>query len=228
MRRVAARLAALCLTVLCLAVLAGCGGPEVVRPPDPPEVRRAAAHRSGPPAQLALVTNISNTSNGGAHSALIIAAGETVVFNPFGTWSHPAAPEAGDVHYGFGPDMEAWFIDYHARETFRVQVQRVEVPMAVAAEAKRRAEATGDVGPAGCTLAISRVLRGLPGFESFPVTLFPDRARNAFAKMPGVRSTVYVDDSPGDWSDLVGGWDGESDVRVAPQQSIAVAAPGRD
>jgi hypothetical protein len=219
MRRLLVRALSLCA----VAVLAGCGAPY--QAPVDPQVLRAATYRSNGPAQIALVTNISNRDGGGAHSALIIDGPQRVVYNPYGTWSHPASPEQGDVHYGFTPEMEAWFIDYHARETYRVQVQRLQVSPEVAAEALRRAEAYGATGPAQCTIAISTVLRGLPGFEEFPVVLWPSKAADAFAKVPGVKSTVYVDDSPGDWSDLAGGWDGVSDVQVAPEQSIAVAVP---
>ncbi|MFV0246091.1 MAG: hypothetical protein ACK5IB_13915 [Qingshengfaniella sp.] len=207
-----------------LALLGACAHPE---PPVDPEVWQAAAYRSAGPAEIALVTNINNRTGRGAHSALIIDGPERVVFNPFGTWSYPDAPERGDVHRNFTPVMENWFIDYHARETYRVQVQRVRVPPEVAAEALRRAMAYGAVGPARCTIAVSRVLHGLPGFEDFPVVLYPDRARDNFARIPGVESTIYVDDSPGDWSDLRDGRYGNSTVQAVPEQSIAVAVRRR-
>lgn len=206
--------------------LSACAVPQ--EPQIDPEVMRAAVYRSGGPAEIALVTNISNKNGRGAHSALIIDGPQRVVYNPFGTWSHPSSPERGDMHYGFTPEMEAWFIDYHARETYRVRVQRLQVSPEVAAEAMSRAEAYGATGPAACTIAISRVLRGLPGFEDFPVVLFPDKAADAFSQIDGVKSTVYVDDSPGNWSDLRSGWDGVSEVSAVPEQSIAVAKPKFD
>lgn len=207
-----------------LLALAGCvAETRGVYAPDA-EVQKYA-YVSGDAPQIALVTNISNRNGKGAHSALIIDGPTRVVFNPAGTWSHPAAPEQGDLHHGFTPAMEAWFIDYHARETYRVNIQRLDVPPEVAAEAWARAKATGTVTGSGCTLSIGRILKGLPGFEEFPVSLFPDNARKAFAKIDGVESTTYVDDSPGDRSDLRAGMERESNVQVVPEQNIARTAP---
>lgn len=212
------------LLLLTGLVLLGACAPRPETPVSE-EVWRNSIYRSNGPAEIALVTNIANRNSGGAHSALIIDGPERVVYNPFGTWSHPNSPERGDLHRNFGPEMEKWFIDYHARETFRVQIQRVQVPPEVAAMALERAKAMGPKGMAQCTRSISTILHGLPGFEDFPIVWYPNQARDAFAKIPGVRSTVYVDDSPGDWSDLSSGWDGQSNVQIVPQHNMAVAVP---
>lgn len=98
--------------------------------------------------------------------------------------------------------METWFFDYHARETFRIRAQTVEVPPEVAAQALALAREAGPVAPTFCTLSIMRILRQLPGFENMPATLFPKRASEAFGRLPGVETRLYVDDSPDDWSDL--------------------------
>ena len=98
--------------------------------------------------------------------------------------------------------MEKWFFDYHARETYRIRAQTVEVPMAVAAQALAAARASGSVPPAQCTRSITRILSDLPGFEDIDVTWWPLQASAQFATLPGVTTVMHVDDSPDDWSDL--------------------------
>jgi len=187
------------LAVAALLAVAGCA--DKTPQATDAEVARARYVSDGPPA-LTLVTSIRKATGGGVHSALIIDGPERAVFNPSGTWRHPQAPEQGDLHVGFSPAMEDWFFDYHARETFDIHAQTLEVPPDVAAEALALARANGSVWPAQCTIAISRILRQLAGFEDFPTALFPSRAMEAFAEYPGVETVVYRDDSPDDWSDL--------------------------
>lgn len=186
--------------IYCVALaVAGCAERGIYAPDS--DVARF--HYPGTqPSTLSLVTNIRNLTNKGAHSALIINASEQVVFNPAGTWRNPAAPEQGDVNFGFSPKMRQVFIDYHARETYRVQIQTVSVAPDVAEAALAAVKANGPVGEARCTVAISHILRGLPGFESFPLAFFPSSAAEAFAKLPGVTTEVYRDDSPDNRSDL--------------------------
>lgn len=182
-----------------LALLAGCAD----KTPQSTEAELVARrYVSDDPPSLTLVTSIRVASNGGVHSALIINGPERAVFNPAGTWRHPLAPENGDFHSGFSPGMEKWFFDYHARVTFDIHAQTLEVPPEVAAEALALARSNGSVPPAQCTLAISRILRQLDGFEDFPATWFPSSAMEAFGEIPGVTEVVYRDDSPDDWSDL--------------------------
>lgn len=185
--------------LLVVAGLAGC----VDKTPQATDVDMARySYVSNDPPSLTLVTSISNRSNAGAHSALIINGPERVVFNPAGSWRHPLAPEQGDFHRNFSPAMEKWFFDYHARETFRIRAQTIEVPMAVAAQALAEARAYGSVPPAQCTRSITKILAGLPGFEQFSTSWFPLHASEEFAQLPGVTTVLYTDDSPDDWSDL--------------------------
>ncbi|WP_172329286.1 hypothetical protein [Mangrovicoccus sp. HB161399] len=171
---------------------------------DPPEAVARAHYRSSNPPSLTLYTNVRIQTGKGAHTALVIDGPERVVFNPAGTWHHPKAPRIDDVHYGFTTPMEAWFIDYHARETYYVRQQKLEVPMETASEALRRAEGIGPVLASFCTLRTTDVIKPLPGFESFPHTFFPDVASEAFAQYPGVVTRTFYDDSPDDRSDIGG------------------------
>lgn len=182
-----------------LAALGGCAD----KTPQASDADMARySYVSSDPPSLTLVTSISNRSNAGAHSALIINGPERAVFNPAGSWRHPRAPEQGDFHRNFSPGMEKWFFDYHARETFRIRAQTVEVPPEVAAQALEAARNWGSVPPAQCTRAITRILGDLPGFEQMGVSWFPLHASADFARLPGVTTVLYTDDSPDDWSDL--------------------------
>ncbi|WP_138467457.1 hypothetical protein [Poseidonocella sp. HB161398] len=186
---------------------------------DPPEAVARAHFRSGNPPALTLYTNVRIQTGKGAHTSLVIDGPERVVFNPAGTWHHPKAPRIDDVHFGFTQPMEAWFIDYHARETYYVRQQKVEVPMETAAQALKLAEATGPVMASFCTLRTTKILVQLPGFQDFPVTFFPDVASEAFATHPGVVTQTFYDDSPDDRSDIGGiggyGYIGQG-TRVVP------------
>ena len=58
----------------------------------------------------------------------------------------------------------------------------------------QRAMAYGAVPKANCTIALSRVLEGVPGFEGLPMTWFPKRMMEAFADLPGVETRKITDD----------------------------------
>lgn len=180
-------------------VLSGCD--EKTPQASDAEMARHAYVSDGPPS-LTLVTSVRVATGGGVHSALIIDGPERAVFNPAGTWRHPLAPEQGDFHRNFSPAMEDWFFDYHARETFDIHAQTLEVPPEVAAKALALARQNGSVMPAQCTVSIAKILRQLDGFEDFPVVWYPSKAQAAFDTFPGVTTRVYRDDSPDDWSDL--------------------------
>ncbi|MEM8957552.1 MAG: hypothetical protein AAGC86_07030 [Pseudomonadota bacterium] len=187
--------------LLAFAALSACTQPAIVAPDV--EVRQARYVSDEAP-YIALVTNVNTRSGTGDHSALIINGSERVVFNPAGTWRHPLAPEQNDLHYGFSEGMRDWFIDYHARETYRVEIQKIPVSRAAADRALAAAKQAGPVGPARCTLSITDILRQTPGFESFPRVILPNRAKAAFGQYPNVTTEVHLDDSPGDRSDLTG------------------------
>ncbi len=183
------------LAGLALLVLAACGGPaEPVWAPDA-EVQRRTYVDDGPP-ELTLYTVISTKTGAGGHSSLVVNGSERVIFDPAGTFYHPAAPERNDVHFGFTDTIEKVYVDYHARETFDVVKQELQVSPRVAEMALREVEAYGAVPKAQCALAVTRILGRLPGFERIGTTYFPKSAMKAFAEMgagPGV--TITDDDA---------------------------------
>lgn len=180
------------LAFAALTALGACGTAEPVWAPD--EAVAAAHFVAEGPRSITLFTVISNRDNAGAHSGLLINASEQVMFDPAGTWHHPALPERNDVHYGITPRMVSFYIDYHARETYRVQEQTLVVSPEIAELVMQRAKAYGAVPKAQCANSISSILRGVPGFESIPATWFPNKLAAGFGKLAGVQSRIITDD----------------------------------
>ena len=180
--------------LLSLAVLAGCvGSAEPVWAPEAEVVSRRYVHDGPPTITLYTVQNAKNGSGG--HSGLMInAPSQRVLFDPAGTFRHPQAPERNDVHFGITENVRKVYVDYHARETFNVLVQEKVVSPEVAEMALRAAQSYGAVPKARCSRAITRVLSELPGFESMPVSWFPNQTARAFGRFPGVTTTVVTDD----------------------------------
>ena len=173
--------------------LAGCAA-EPVWAPD--EVVSQARYIPGGPAKIQLLTMISNRNGSGGHSALLIDGPERVLFDPAGSWRHPMAPERNDVLYGMSPPLYDFYMDYHARETYHVVVQELDISPGQAAALIELVEAYGPVPPAQCSTAVSTVLMQVPGFEAMSRNLFPTRTMAQFATIPGVReSRIYDDDA---------------------------------
>ena len=185
------------LLAVCLLVLAGCGAGAVSVVAPLEEVQRRAYTQPGP-ATLTLYTVINNKSGSGAHTGLAISASQRVLWDPAGSFYHPAAPERNDVLFGFTPNIEKVYIDYHARETFRIVEQTVTVPREVAELALRLAQDHGAAGSATCSLTTTAILRQLPGFEGFPSSYFPVKTMENFAARTGVAGRTITDDDADD------------------------------
>jgi hypothetical protein len=188
------------IAVVMPLMVAACGADHIYAPDD--AVARARYVSDEPPS-ITLYTVIRKSSGEGAHSGLMINASQRVLFDPAGTWYHPSVPERNDLHYGITPQMKAFYVDYHARTTYDVIEQRVVVSPEVAEAAFRRAEAYGSVNKAFCGSSVSDILRGLPGFEAIPSTLFPGKIMRAFRALPGVIETVHHDGDPDDHSGVL-------------------------
>lgn len=182
----------LILCLVALLALSACGGAEPKWASDA-DVARAAYVHDGPAAiTLFTVTNVR--SGAGAHSGLLINGAQRIMFDPAGSWMHPALPERNDVHFGMTPKMVTFYIDYHARETFDVHEQTVLVSPQVAAVVAQRAMAYGAVPKAQCSRSISTILAGVPGFEAIGSTWYPNMLMEDFAKVPGVTTRTITDD----------------------------------
>ncbi len=187
-----------CFAVLALLVLAACGGGTASAPFAPDSAVMAARYvHDGPPA-VTLFTVVNNKTGAGAHSGLLINGSERVLFDPAGSFYHPRLPERNDLHYGMSDRMVAFYIDYHARETYRVIEQTVTVSPAIAELVIARAKARGAVGKSFCANSISGILSDVPGFDSIGSTMFPNKLSEAFARLPGATIRTITDDDADD------------------------------
>lgn len=184
------------LAGLAMLALVGCGAGADMRPDASPEVISSASYRHPGPTALTLFTMINNRSGAGAHTSLMINGSQRVIFDPAGTVRLSAVPERNDVLYGITPGVADFYARAHARETFHVVIQTIEVPPEVAERALRLAIANGPVASAQCALSTAAILRQLPGFESIGSTWFPKRLMENFGQLPGVQTQkIFENDS---------------------------------
>lgn len=191
--------------------LAACGADNVYAPE---EQVQAAVYRNAQPPSITVFTMINNRSNSGAHTGLMINGSQRVIFDPAGTWWHSLSPERHDVHYGITPTMLDFYIDYHARETYRVELQEIAVSPETAQLALQLVQANGAVSKAMCANSTSAILRQLPGFESVPHSWYPNKIRDAVAKLPGVKTSIVRQDG-----------DDDDNSRLLIEQQTALALP---
>ena len=180
--------------ILCFIALLGlsaCAAESVYAPQSAVDAARFVAE---PPTSITLFTVINNRNGSGAHSGLLINASQQIMFDPAGTWQHPLVPERNDVHFGITPRLVNFYIDYHARETFRVIEQTLVVSPGIAELVKQRAEAYGAVPKAQCSNSVTSILSGVPGFESMGSTWYPAKLSDRFGRLPGVTSRTITDD----------------------------------
>lgn len=186
-----------CVMALPLAVLMSCG-PAEPRWADEDLVQRSIYRPGGTPF-LTLYTVVSTETGRGAHSSLLVNASQQVLFDPAGTFVHPAIPERNDVIIGATPAILDYYTDYHARKTFDVIEQRIEVTPEVAEAALQLVSNYGAVPKAQCSRSLTAILQQLPGFESIDRTWYPRSLQNDFAALPGVTSRTISDpDDPDD------------------------------
>lgn len=183
------------LALIGLALLAACTKPAVWAPEA--DVIAARYQHDGP-AEIVIFNVISNESGSGEHAAMMInAPSQRVLFDPAGTWTHPASPERHDVHYGFTADQLYRYTYYHARRTHHVRIQRLQVAPEVAEFILRQAEAYGPVPDAFCTKSIFSILMQVPQFAGLEDSFYPNNLSEQFALIPGVvEDRIYSDAEP--------------------------------
>ncbi|WP_050528157.1 hypothetical protein [Pseudorhodobacter aquimaris] len=184
------------IAFLAVLFVAACGTAEPKWASD--EAVAQARYVAGGPPSITLFTVLATRDGSGAHAGLLINGSQRVMFDPAGTWQHPNLPERNDVHFGMTPLMVDFYIDYHARETFDVVEQTIIVSPQVAEIAMRRAMEYGAVPKAQCTVAISSILRGVPGFEGMPNTWYPKKLMKDFGALSGVKTRTYTDTDTND------------------------------
>lgn len=180
----------LLLALAAVLALAGC---EIYTPASPDEIARARYVSSEPPS-ITLMSMVNARSGKSAHAGLLINGSEQVLFDPAGTFTHPALPRAGDVHYGMTPRYVDYYERYHARFDYYVEAERVPVTRAEADAILASARAHGKSMKMTCALAIADVLTPIPRFSDAPSSVYPEALRAWFAGLPGV-DIHYVTDS---------------------------------
>lgn len=175
--------------------LSACTGQAVWAPDD--VVSRAIFREPGR-TYLTLYTMKNVGSDNGAHSSLLINASQRVMFDPAGSFKQSVMPERNDVLFGVSPRLEAFYVSFHARETYYVVGQTIDVPPQVAEQAMNLAFQAGPVAPANCARVTSRILRQLPGFGSIRQTWAPGRIQEDFAQLPGVTTQEFREDDADD------------------------------
>lgn len=188
---------AIVLALGTILALTGCGGPaEPVWAPDA-DVSRAF-YAAPEPSSVTLITVRSTDSGFGAHTGLMISGSQRVLFDPAGTFRLASAPERNDLHYGITPQVLAVYIDYHARETYNVELVEVPVTRAEADALIAQAARYGAVPKAQCALSVTRILNSQSRFRTLPTTYFPNAASKAFAELPSASVRVVTDDDADD------------------------------
>ncbi len=184
-----------------VGLLAGCAADNGAES-SPEAIASAAFHAPGP-RTLTLFTMVNNRSGSGGHSALLINGSQQVIFDPAGSFRDPRVVERGDVIYGMSP---AWVQSYksaHARSTYHVVSQEIEVTPAQAERLLQLAINNGSVPSAYCTNSTTAMLRQVPGFGSINQTFYPVKLMEQFQTLPGVKTTRYYEDDAGDVIDAV-------------------------
>ncbi|MEQ9694187.1 hypothetical protein [Shimia sp. SDUM112013] len=154
------------------------------------QVAQAAYVHDGPP-RLTLFTMVSNETGSGAHTSLMVNASQRVAFDPAGNFRADQIVSKGDVVYGMTPERVDFYTRYHARKSFHVIVQELDVPPQTAELALRKVMTNGAVPQANCARSTSEILKSLPGFEDIPVTYYPNKLAEAFAKKGATSSALY-------------------------------------
>jgi len=117
-----------------LTALAACGA-EPVWAPD--AAVDAVVYRGPGPRSLTRHTMRNIDTGAGEHTSLLVDASQRVMFDPAGTFRHSTIPERNDVLFGVSPQVEAYYVSYHARVTHYVIGQKLLVSDALAEAALR-------------------------------------------------------------------------------------------
>lgn len=169
------------LVLAAVGLTAGCAVKH-----DPPvtdaQIANATYRHPAPP-ELTLYTMINNQNGSGAHTSLMINASQRVIFDPAGSFRDKAIIARNDVVYGATPYVEDVYTRFHARKTYHVVIQRLQVSPEVAEQALQLALGMGEVGDGQCAASTSQILSQLPGMNVKP-TMFPNKLMEQFGQAP--------------------------------------------
>lgn len=154
------------------------------------EVQRAAYKHDGPPS-LTLYTMLSNRSGSGAHTSIMINGSQRVAFDPAGSFRHPQIVSRNDTVYGMTPYLVDQYTRFHARETYHVVIQEIQVSPEVAELALRLAMEHPAVQQSYCARSTMALVGKLPGFEDAPQSFFPRALMDYFAERGATFERLY-------------------------------------
>lgn len=192
------------LALAALAGLAGCAADPVWAPE---EAIVSAKYRAPGPPRLTLFTMISNDTGKGGHTSLMINGSQRVIFDPSGSFHHDSIPERNDVLYGITPSVADVYTRYHARKTWHVVVQELDVNPEVAELALKLAQENGAVMNAYCAHSTSGILQRLPGLGGIKQGMYPVALAKQFGQVPGVRESTLHEYDDDDNSRVLAEWD---------------------
>ena len=152
-----------------------------------------AKYKNNEPSSVTLLTMINNHTGVGGHSALLINATERLLFDPAGTFVHPQIPERHDVLFGINDAAFERYVDYHARPSIHVVIQKLEVDLKLAEDISKEVQTYGPVQNMMCSFAISEILSKHNRFKDLPKTLFPKNTMENFAKLDATETTIIYD-----------------------------------
>lgn len=212
----------LALAIALMAGLSACAPvPEVSQSMTDMELREKIYRHDGPPA-LTLFTMVNNSNGSGAHTSLMVNGSQRVIFDPAGSFRHPRIATRNDVVFGVTPVMEDTYTRFHARETFHVIVQHVEVPPEVAEDVLNRVLAQGPIPRAQCARSTSELLRDVPGLNgAIRSTWFPNQLADQFGRLQGATTQRLYEYDDADRFKALESFDPD---RVKAQQTAQAAA----
>ncbi|MDX1785830.1 hypothetical protein [Roseovarius sp. ZX-A-9] len=192
------------LIALCaMFALSGCAAERVWATDE--EVSRAAYSYDGP-TRLTLFTMVNNRTGNGAHTSLMINGNQRVIFDPAGSFKHETIPERNDVLYGITPPVVDVYTRYHARKTYHVRIQTLDVSPEVAQRAIALVQNYGAVPAAQCAKSTSEIMAQLfPG--QIVAGWYPKKLAEQFARVPGVTEKVLHEYDDDDNSKVLAEWD---------------------
>jgi len=182
------------ILIACLIALSACSSNQ---PWAEAEKVAAATYKHPGAKTVSLVTIVGTSGAKMGHTALLINGSERVLYDPAGTWYSPLAPERADLHYGITDAVLQNYISYHAREGFEVLKATKVVSPAVADRMIANAIAVGGAAGGLCSANAAQIISMTPGFEGFPVSIWPTKTIEAFLAIPGLAVETYAEDDEG-------------------------------
>lgn len=158
------------------------------------EVSRAVYQHGGTPS-ITLYTMLSNRNGAGAHTSIMVNGSQRVAFDPAGSFRHEKIVSVNDTVYGMTPYMVDQYTRFHARETYHVVIQTIEVSPEVAEQALRMVQSHPAVSQSYCAMSTSTLLSKLPGFQDVKPSFYPRKLMDTFKSKGATFERLYEYDA---------------------------------